>query len=174
MTSPCLAIWRDNRYKFHFLTPTKKMPTHFNQDNMTFIGRYNDFEYIDNIDRFDQITSWCLSIIDENNVGNVILEDYSYASTGKVFQIGENFGLLKYKLRCSKIPYKTVPPTVLKKFATGKGNASKLDLQTQFIRDTGVHIKRLLDMTESQWNPSSDIVDSYYLVNYVREQNENR
>lgn len=173
MTSPCICIWSDDLYKFYFLTPTKKMPTHFIQDNMLFFGKYNDIEYIDDIDRFDQITSWCLSIIEENRVDYVMLEDYSFASTGRTFQIGENFGLLKYKLRCSKIPFKTVPPTVLKKFATGKGNAKKLDLQTKFIQQTGVHIKRLLDMTENQWNPSSDIVDAYFLVNYMRENNEN-
>jgi len=64
------------------------------------------------------------------------------------------------------IPYITVPPTVLKKFATGKGNANKELMQEAFMLETGWDIKALLGQTEKQWNPSSDIIDAYYLVRY--------
>jgi hypothetical protein len=176
MTSPCVCVWSDLVYTFHFLTPTKKMPTHFtinpSEDQpftFNFIGEYSQFEYTDNTDRFDQVSSWTVDRMDKVN-SKVILEDYSYGSTGKVFEIGENFGLLKYKLKCSKIPFKTVPPTVLKKYATGKGNANKELMQERFIKDTGINLKQLLDMTDKQWNPSSDIIDSYYLVRYLRNE----
>ena len=88
------------------------------------------------------------------------------ASTGRVFNIAENAGLLKHYLWKNKFKYSMVPPTVIKKFATGKGNANKEKLQEQFVTDTGVNIKQMLNMTEKQWNPSSDIIDSYYIAKY--------
>ena len=42
-----------------------------------------------------------------------------------VRSIAENTGLLKHKLYKIKVPTKPVPPTVIKKYATGKGNANK-------------------------------------------------
>jgi len=90
-----------------------------------------------------------------------------------VFNIAENAGLLKHYLWKKGFEYHTVPPTVIKKFATGKGNANKEKLQEAFIAETGVDIKNMLDMTEKQWNPLSDIVDAYYICKYGFEQETN-
>jgi Holliday junction resolvasome RuvABC endonuclease subunit len=57
-----------------------------------------------------------------------------------------------------------MPPTQIKKFATGKGNANKELMQDSFVKETGVDMKKLLTMTEKQWNPSSDIIDAYYIA----------
>lgn len=87
-------------------------------------------------------------------------------STGRVFNIAENAGLLKHYLWKSDMYYNVVPPTVIKKFATGKGNANKEKIQESFIEETGINIKEMLNMTDKQWNPSSDIIDSYYICKY--------
>ena len=87
-------------------------------------------------------------------------------STGRVFNIAENAGLLKHYLWKSNISYNVVPPTVIKKFATGKGNANKEKLEQAFIEETGINIKEMLNMSDKQWNPSSDIIDSYYICKY--------
>ena len=118
----------------------------------------------DDLDRWDKISGWAMEVMSDWNIDLCMLEDYSFASTGRTFQIGEHFGLLKYKMRRSIIPFETVPPTVLKKFATGKGNAKKELLNEQFIIDTGWDVKKELGQTDKQWNPSSDIIDSYYLA----------
>ena len=54
-----------------------------------------------------------------------MIEDYSFGSKGRVFNLAENCGLLKYMLFKKGYRFFTVPPTVVKKFATGKGNANK-------------------------------------------------
>lgn len=53
------------------------------------------------------------------------LEGYSYASVGKVFELGEVGGVIKCLLTERDIPYISIPPTTLKKFATGTGSADK-------------------------------------------------
>ena len=91
-------------------------------------------------------------------------------STGLVFNIAENAGLLKHYLWKRKYTYNVVPPTVIKKFATGKGNANKILLQDCFEAETNYYIKKKLSMTDKQMNPSSDIIDSYYICKYGFEQ----
>lgn len=55
----------------------------------------------------------------------VILEGYSYASHNQAHQLGELGGVIRLALRDINAPYVDVPPSTLKKFATGKGNANK-------------------------------------------------
>ena len=69
------------------------------------------------------------------------IEDYSYGSTGRVFHIAENLGLLKYKLKMEcGWDYTLLPPSVIKKFATDKGNANKELMLEAFEKDTGVNL----------------------------------
>jgi Holliday junction resolvasome RuvABC endonuclease subunit len=56
----------------------------------------------------------------------------------------------------------TVVPSVVKKGATGKGNADKDKMYEAFVKDTKIDLKKLFD-TEKVGNPISDIVDSYYI-----------
>jgi len=78
-------------------------------------------------ERFDFLSDWVMRILNEHDkMGTVWMEGYSYGSKGsRVFEIGENSGILKLKLFSNGIPFRVVPPTVIKKHATGKGNASK-------------------------------------------------
>ena len=96
-------------------------------------------------------------------VETVFLEDYAYAATGRVFHIAENAGILKYKL--SKFKTHTIPPTVIKKFATGKGNASKHDMLDAWKNEPGT-----FDLVQETGNPASDIIDSYFICKYGYEQ----
>lgn len=59
-----------------------------------------------------------------------------------------------------------VTPTVIKKFATGKGNADKERMQEVFEAENSIRLKAELNMTEKQWNPSSDIIDAYWICKY--------
>tara|TARA_R110000868_G_scaffold9000_10_gene45704 strand:+ start:50578 stop:51156 length:579 start_codon:yes stop_codon:yes gene_type:complete len=169
MTSPCICISDHTGLEFHYLTTMKKFEMCVEFDSVSITGHLMP-PWIDDTNRFDVISEWAVRKVlgDWNKIDMVVLEDYSFASTGRTFQIGENFGLLKYKLRRSIIPFVTVPPTVLKKFATGKGNAKKDMMEQAFITETGHDIKARLGMTEKQWNPSSDVIDSYYLAKFWR------
>ena len=168
MTLPCICLHDAFGYEFHYLTSQKKYHLSLESGDFSVQGHIMPL-YDDDLDRWDKISSWAINILKDWNLDLVVLEDYSFASTGRTFQIGEHFGLLKYKLRMGIIPFITVQPTVLKKFATGKGNANKELMQEAFVQETGWDIKGLLGQTEKQWNPSSDIIDAYYLVRYGKE-----
>jgi len=53
------------------------------------------------------------------------VEGYSYASVGRVFELGEVGGVIKALLAERRVPYVTVPPVLVKKFATGLAFATK-------------------------------------------------
>ena len=91
---------------------------------------YDYPEYTDDIDRFSKLASWTIECIRwfDGRVDRVYLEDYAFAATGRVFNIGENTGILKKQLKEAGFKYVTIPPTVIKKHATGKGNANKESL----------------------------------------------
>jgi Holliday junction resolvasome RuvABC endonuclease subunit len=110
----------------------------------------------------------------EREVTKVYLENYSLGSKGRVFNIAENTGILKYRLWNFGVEYDVVPPTVIKKFATGKGNATKEKMQEFFIQETQVDLKNKLSMTEKQWNPSSDIIDAYWICKFGYQHETNK
>lgn len=161
LSSPCVCIGDPNNFsfetcKFYYLTDSKKLDVDF--DNIR--GDLH-LDYSCEEQRYGNITSWVLGLLEEGDV--IYMEGYSMASTGRVFNIAENAGLLKHYLWKWNYDYNIIPPTVIKKFATGKGNANKQLLQDCFIDETKYNIKEKLGLTEKQWNPSSDIIDSYYI-----------
>ena len=50
-------------------------------------------------------------------------------------------GVIRLALQEKSVPYATVPPASLKKFATGKGNATKSDMRMELFKRTGVDEK---------------------------------
>ena len=87
-----------------------------------------------------------------------VIENYAYAATGRVFDIGENTGILKYTLNKSGLMFETVTPQIVKKYATGKGNAKKVDMYDAFVEDTGMELTGI-----KQW---SDISDAYWIAKW--------
>ena len=115
-------------------------------------------------ERYDFISDWALDILISNGIELVAIEDYSYGSKGKVFHIAENTGLLKWKIWNADIEYKLIAPTEIKKFATGKGNANKEKMYESFLQETSRNLQEeLVIKSEKIGNPTSDIVDSYYI-----------
>ena len=101
----------------------------------------------------------------ENKAQQCFIEGYAYGAVGRVFQIAENTGLLKYKLWKDGIPFSVFAPSEIKKHATGKGNSNKERLYECFLAETNVDIRKTLDiMNNKVWNPVSDIVDAYYIT----------
>ena len=87
-----------------------------------------------------------------------------------VCQIAENAGLLKYKIYQEKLNCVLFAPKEIKKYATNNGNASKELMEQFFIQETNIRLKKILNQPEKQWNPSSDIIDSYYIAKYGIEK----
>lgn len=116
-------------------------------------------------ERFDNISDWAMAILNKFGIKTVCLEGYSMGSKGKVFNIAENTGLLKYKMWQAGIEVCTPAPTSVKKHFCGKGNAKKGDMHDAFVMQTGVDVAELVGKSKDT-SPVSDIVDSYAMLDY--------
>ena len=163
LTSPAVCINNEGEYMFYYLTSKKK---YIGQMAKSIIG-YEHKEYDTPIKRFSQISDWAINTFNRLNFDlenlKVFIEGYSFGSKGQaVFQIAENCGILKYRLQQLKIQYDTVVPSVVKKGATGKGNADKDMMYEAFVKETKIDLKKIFD-TDKVGNPVSDIADSYFI-----------
>lgn len=177
LTSPAITIhegteWNIANCKFYYFVYKEKQLVTSGQ----FYGTMYP-EYLSDPHRYENLSDWSLDIIKKNKVDSVCVEGYAFGAVGRVFQIAENAGLLKYKVWKEKIPCQVFAPAEIKKYATGKGNATKEKMYDAFLEETAVDIRKKLDiMRTTQWNPLSDIVDSYYIakLGFVKEKaNEN-
>ena len=177
LNSPAICIAGDDfdfdKCSFHFLTSKKK---HIGKFGKNIFG-YEIKDYKTPIERFTNISTWALDIIHKHktDTAKVFIEGYSFGSKGQaVFQIAENCGILKYRLQLSpSILYDTVVPSVVKKFASGKGNADKQLMYDSFKEHTKQDLLKMFDMGKLN-NPVTDIVDSYYIakVGYENSKSE--
>ena len=177
LNSPAICIAGDDfdfdKCSFHFLTSKKK---HIGKFGKNIFG-YEIKDYKTPIERFTNISTWALDIIHKHktDTAKVFIEGYSFGSKGQaVFQIAENCGILKYRLQLSpSILYDTVVPSVVKKHASGKGNADKQLMYDSFKDHTKQDLIKMFDMGKLN-NPVTDIVDSYYIakVGYENSKSE--
>ena len=165
--------------KFYYLTNTKKYEGTFKEkmafgtSAVEYIGTPHR-PYNSEPERYNNIANWAIDIIKLygdaktgiNRINPTIqIEDYSFGSTGRVFHIAENLGLLKYKLKIEcGWDYTLLAPSVIKKFATDKGNANKEIMLSAFQGDTGVNLAELFE--SSAKSPISDVVDAYFICKY--------
>mgnify|MGYP001444343227 FL=1 len=165
--------------KFYYLTNTKKYEGTFKEkmafgtSAVEYIGTPHR-PYNSEPERYNNIANWAIDIIKLygdaktgiNRINPTIqIEDYSFGSTGRVFHIAENLGLLKYKLKIEcGWDYTLLAPSVIKKFATDKGNANKEMMLHAFQGDTGVNLAELFE--SSAKSPISDVVDAYFICKY--------
>lgn len=123
--------------------------------------------YDGDIKRYNKLSEWVFDriVLHNRRPEFVFIEDYAYAATGKVFNIAENMAILKNMLANVGLKYVMIPPTVIKKFATGKGNANKEKMYDSFLMDTKRDLEKEFNIKKDK-NPISDIVDSYWLCKY--------
>ena len=175
MTSPAVCIhtgdeWSVNNCTFYYLTTKNKYLTHTDKVRGSL---YEEFETQQQ--RFNNLSNWALGIINAHGAKKVGLEGYSYGSTGsRLFEIGENTGLLKHKMWTDGIDFEVYAPTSVKKFACGKGNANKEKIWEAFLEETQLNLFNLIgQQVGKDWNPVSDMFDSYYMCKY-RFHNEKK
>jgi len=165
LTSPAICVTKDFKFEnsqFYYLTNKKKYIGPMSKN----IFGFEHQEYNTPIHRFSQISDWAFDTIKEtiHTPQKVFIEGYSFGSKGQaVFQIAENCGILKYRLQEMDIDYDTIVPSVVKKGATGKGNADKDLMYESFSKETNTDLKKMFDV-QKIGNPVSDIVDSFYIA----------
>lgn len=178
LCGPSICVFNGEKFSFknctfYFLTDTKKLATYFGSN--IFGENFDDFNH--EIERYESIADWALDVV--TGCTSVAIEGYAYAAnSNRVFQIAENTGLMKYKLFQAGIPVTIVPPSEVKKSATGKGNADKASMYSYFEAETKEDLKKLLygiTAPKEITSPISDIVDSYFicklLFNKIKDMN---
>jgi crossover junction endodeoxyribonuclease RuvC len=93
--------------------------------------------------RLQFIRDTFMEIVYEHEPELVVMENYSMGSRGRTFHIGELGGVLKLALYEYNTPILLVPPSNLKQFAIGKGNADKQDIRMVVEREWGAAVKNL-------------------------------
>ena len=83
----------------------------------------------------------------------VAIEGAAFGKPFQAFHLGELAGVIKYLLAVNRYTVILVPPTTLKKFATGKGNATKEEMN-------------LINRWEYH-NSNDNIVDAFCLMKYA-------
>jgi crossover junction endodeoxyribonuclease RuvC len=91
------------------------------------------------IARYEGLVSRIIAPCVEAMPAIILIEGYSYGSKGKaILDIAEFGGLLRHGLLTEfDCPIIEVPPTALKKWATGKGNANKTQVVSAIVRRYG-------------------------------------
>lgn len=80
---------------------------------------------ITGVKRLQFIYDQFCNFLDEHLPEYAAIEGYAYNAKGLYFNLGEVGGILRIALYERSIPTVQVPPTVLKKYITGSGNANK-------------------------------------------------
>jgi len=168
MTCPCITVFRGNEWNMndcsiHFLTTSKKLVINEKKLKSVLIPKWNQPS-----ERYEFISDWALNLVKDSSL--VTLEGYAFAGNGRVFEIAENAGLLKYKMWKNNILFQTIPPSKIKKYAVGKGNADKNMMYDKFVEETKVDYKSLFAFKKQKIDsPLSDIADSYWICKYGSE-----
>jgi len=103
---------------------TKAITSYF-----TGVRRLKDFK--------EQIIDMCQYVAGLKEKTSVFIEGYSFGSIGRKEFIAELGGTIRLTLHEQELEFIDVPPTVLKKYITGKGNADKVAVGVAVMKQYG-------------------------------------
>jgi hypothetical protein len=170
LSCPCVCVSNNKTFMdnyFYFLSDVKR----HHGLAINILGDPHD-DYRCDQERYENIASWVLNIIAPFNreTTQILIEDYAFAAKGRVFNLAENCGLLKYLLYKEGYSFHTIAPSVIKKHATGKGNANKQAMYDSFFKLTEIDLISVFGgRTKKLDSPVTDIVDAYYLTRYMHD-----
>jgi Holliday junction resolvasome RuvABC endonuclease subunit len=178
ISSPGLCIYNKGKYHFYFLTQRKREIGIENDTDKYYIKGYEYPEWETREERIDRITNILMDRIIHHINGEeykIIIEGYAFSAQSRsVTTLAECGGVLRHKLHRRGYEYEEVPPTVIKKFFTGKGNCTKEHMFLQYknyIKDWGLpdfHVELNFPENKNSKVPSpiDDLIDSHAIVCY--------
>lgn len=157
MNSPAICIchgeFKLENCQFYFFTSTKTQ----SKIRHPQLNHFEKLEFDSDMIRYEQLADWAIGHIPKGS--RIAMEGYSMGSKGLIFNLAECTAVLKFKLYKLGYIIDIIPPTVIKKFATSKGNANKGLMQVAFEKENGT----FLDCLGKSGSPRSDVIDSYYI-----------
>ena len=101
------------------------------------------------------------------------IEGYSYQSVGRLAQLGELGGVIRYLLYQKRVPVQIVAPSQLKKYITGKGVWSRAEGKQTVISAVNKELK-LKGKKQLTYPENSDEADALGLTILARALAENQ
>lgn len=114
------------------------------------------FEKISGFKRLQLIANATVSLVEQWSPDRVAIEGYAYGNVHTLVTLVEIGSIIRYCLY-GKVPWVDIPPTVLKRWCTGRGNAKKEEVARYVKERWGFESK------------SDDIVDAYVLARMAKE-----
>ncbi len=116
--------------------------------------------------KYNEIAQWAVTILLDNKVDKVEMEDYAMGAKGRITAIAENTGQLKWLMCKNKIPFDLHAPTAIKKAFTGKGKLpnGKEDMINKYRELTGVDLHVVIGDDNPYCCPIDDIADSFAIA----------
>lgn len=93
------------------------------------------------VDRLHAWRGWLLDDLLDPRPGLVVIEGYAYGRHNQAHQIGELGGIARLTFRDHYVNFAEVPPATLKKWATGRGNATKPDMRVELFKRSGLDVR---------------------------------
>lgn len=182
LRGPAICVWDSDRVQSSSIFRFEDCQHYYLTDTLkyaeTFLGNIHGTlfrGYTCEVQRYMNLADW--AIMKVKDCSQVQLEDYALGAKGRVFHIGENTGVLKMGLYLAHKPLRVIGPTVLKKYAAGKGNADKDRMHAAFKEQTGIDLQaEIMPKSSKVTNPVSDIVDAFFICRHLWDslRNENR
>ena len=176
LTSPAICVWKsdDDNGPFGFdscdlyYLESSKQQSRTTEHGILNLHSDPYPEWNTEEERHDLLSDWAIAII---SGCETFIEGYAYATVGKshVRSVAENMGLLKHKLYKQHQSFTSIPPTVIKKYATGKGNANKDLMYESFTAEllTPPDLQKSLQPKSKKLsNPVTDLVDAYFIAKW--------
>lgn len=184
ISSPAISVYDVENKKIIIYTYSNKAKKSFTGEfnNITVIIEpqpkkdKNDFEHFKRyLGISENIFNTLQSICDVHYDNLIYFEDYSFASKGKVFNIAETTGMVKYLILKNGWEFDAIPPAEWKKNIVGKGNAKKEDVY-KFLKEDD-YFKGLIEFLEKEGFPYKkdglieDICDSLCILLWIIKKN---
>ncbi len=98
---------------------------------------YTAQRHAGNIARGDAIYSQVIAPILTAKPDEIIIEGYGYGNAHTLVTLVEIGTIIRYELHKHGLQYRDIPPTSMKKFVTGKGNAPKDSVMKEVFKRWG-------------------------------------
>ena len=168
ITSPGIVIfgvndkWHREFVSFRGFSEVKK-----NADAQRELIHYKKAHFSSEQERFDFMSSQVIEFIEQNRKGEdvyVAIEGYALGAKGLVFNIAEATGLVKHKLWDSGYHLRIYEPSLIKKYATGKGNSDKVSMGDAFEAEEDLYKPTISSDLSDYDSPKADLVDAYWIA----------
>lgn len=154
LTGTAITIIEDNIEKFFLLSSKKTKGT--------------KCPSIDYTRRLMEIRNDVKKVLDQYKPSYICMEGMAFGAKGSViFELGGLSHLLRELYFNEDIRFIIAPPTVIKKYATGKGNADKMMMILEAMK-RGANIP-FFKKIEKQEMFDDNVCDSYFMASFMKD-----